>query len=256
MKKHKKLIIIIGVIILIALISTIIIKVLDYSLNSATSESQQQQAQIGAEIETVTARKHIDVPSQFNNYNSNEIKGNDAITGNISSPVSGSQTLLAGQTYYIEIAGGRGGSDTYGGGAGGVQAITIQVGSSNVNLLYEIGGGYDSRGDYEKIDQSIGAYPDGQRGPGSGGGGGSTALYLNSKDILIAAAGGGGGGGKTSAGTGGTGTGTSTAGRGQQNGTNGILWTYDHSTLIPESKHYNCNADGGGGRRRFPNRYK
>ena len=240
MKKHKKLIIIIGVIILIALISTIIIKILDYSLNFNESESQQQQAQIGAEIETVTARKHVDVPDQFKNYTWTEIQGNNAITGNISSPVSGSQTLLAGQTYYIEIAGGRGGSDTYGGGAGGVQAITIQVGSSDVNLLYEIGGGYDSRGDYSEIDQSPGGWPDGQKGLGSGGGGGSTALYLNSEDNLIAAAGGGGGGGKFTAGTGGTGTGGTGTGQAAYNGTNGKLWDGD---TVGADVHVACGPD-------------
>ena len=237
MKKHKKLIVIIGVIILIALISTIIIKVLDYSLNSDTSESQQSQ--LNAEIGTSKAIKTIEIPAKFRDY---ILDRNETASG--ANAASGSYTLLAGQIYYIEIAGGRGGYDDYGGGAGGVQAVTIQVGSSNVTLTYKLGG-YGENNTGENLVN--GGYPDGQAGMNSGGGGGSTAIYINGTPV--AAAGGGGGGGKFSAGTGGTGIGGSGTGQQAQNQHNGQLWYGD---TVGAGIHQICTPDGGGGGGGFP----
>ena len=157
-------------------------------------------------------------------------------------------TLKAGNDYYIELAGGEGGGDTYGGGKGGYQIIHIYVDQDVTVTLYGGGGG----------GWVSGGGPDGQQGPSSGGGGGSSSIWL-SDNSLFAAAGGGGGGGNSCTGQPGTGGGDTPGAMATHNGMNGQVYftannIYDfiHANESPLFIAYNPTPDGGGGGGGFP----
>ena len=105
------------------------------------------------------------------------------LRGNYTTLVSQDYTFFPCRIYYIEIAGGQGGADTYQGGFGGYQFFSLRTTNSVTAKLYAGG-----RGQWNN-----GGRPDGHLGISSGGGGGTSSVWIG--NTLLAAAGGGGGGG-------------------------------------------------------------
>lgn len=158
------------------------------------------------------------------------------LNGDWKSIIKESYTLIGGNTYYLELAGGMGGADRFEGGFGGYQYLALDV-TEDTDITVIVGG----RGTW-----ADGGAPDGQKGPSSGGGGGSSSVWVSGDPLienngihytgggtLLAAAGGGGGGGnrtctaggKTDPGSGGIGTGL---GNGKEKAPKMLLWNGYH----------------------------